>query len=187
VHEEKGEAGPTKKDLTVSGWKANLFCLALLPLIPLLYWIYRVIWPSEPSEALFGGIYGTLIAAFVVFVGGMVVHEFIHGLSFTYFGGKPLSSLEFGVKWKMLMAYASLPEPIPARAYRLGVAMPGLVLGVVPYLVGLATGNAWVMLFGLVFTVAAGGDALILLRMRGVGPEELVEDSPTRVGCYVLK
>ena len=65
--------------------------------------------------------------------------------------------------------------------------MPGLVLGVVLYLVGLETGTLWVMLFGLVFTMGAGGDALILLRTRGAGPEELIEDSPTRIGCYVLE
>jgi hypothetical protein len=65
--------------------------------------------------------------------------------------------------------------------------MPGMVLGVLPYLAGLATGNVWVTLFGLVFTWSAGGDALILLLMRGVGPGELVEDSPTRVGCHVVE
>jgi hypothetical protein len=186
---ERREAGTTKKDLTVSVWKALLFAMALLPLVLLLYWIYLLIWDPQGSEGSSGGTYGTaaLIAALVVFVGGVVVHELIHGLSFAYFGGKPLSSVQYGVHWKWLTPYAHFPEPIPARAYRLSLAMPGLVLGAVPYLVGLATGNGWVMLFGLVFTWGAGGDALILLLMRGVGPRELVEDSPTRVGCHVVE
>jgi hypothetical protein len=190
IHKERRETGATKKDLTVPVWKAFLFTVALLPLVLLLYWIYLLIWDPQGSEGSFGGTYGTaaLIAALVVvYFGGVIVHELIHGLCFAYFGGKPLSSVEFGMHWKMLSAYASLPEPIPARAYRIGTAMPGLVLGVVPYLVGLATGNVWVTLFGVVFTWSAGGDALILLVMRGVGPRELVEDSPTRVGCYVLE
>jgi hypothetical protein len=186
VHEEEqGEEGAPKRDLTVPVWKALLFAMALLPLVLLLYWIYLLIWDPQGSE----GSLGALIAALVVvYVGGVVLHELIHGLCFAYFSGKPLSSVEFGVHWKTFTPYASLPaEPIPARAYRIGAAMPGLVLGVVPYLVGLATGNVWVTLFGVVFTWGAGGDALILLLMRGVGPRELVEDSPTRVGCYVLE
>jgi hypothetical protein len=117
----------------------------------------------------------------------VVVHELIHGLCFAYFGGKPFSSVQYGVHGKMLPAYASLPEPIPARAYRIGTAMPGLLLRVLPYLAGLATGNVWMTLFGVVFTWSAGGDALILLLMRGVGPRELVEDSPTRVGSPVVE
>jgi len=47
----------------------------------------------------------------------VVVHELIHGLSFAYFGGKPLSSIEFGGHWKMLTPYAHLPQPMPAMAY----------------------------------------------------------------------
>jgi hypothetical protein len=52
------------------------------------------------------------------------------------------------------------------------------MLGVVPYLVSLATGNAWVMLFGLVFTVADGGDALIWLKKLGTSSEGLFTEVP---------
>jgi hypothetical protein len=52
------------------------------------------------------------------------------------------------------------------------------MLGVVPCLVSLATGNAWVMLFGLVFTVADGGDASILLKKLGTSSEGLFTEVP---------
>jgi hypothetical protein len=41
------------------------------------------------------------------------------------------------------------------------------------------------MAFGLLFTFAAGGDALVLWLLRGVAPHRLVEDHPTRAGCFV--
>ena len=74
-----------------------------------------------------------------------------------------------------------------ARVYRWAVAMPGLVLGLFPSLVGIATGNGWVLLFGLFFFFAAAGDALILWLLRGVGGNELVEDHPERAVCYVIE
>jgi hypothetical protein len=61
------------------------------------------------------------------------------------------------------------------------------MLGVVPYLVSLATGNAWVMLFGLVFTVADGGDALILLKKLGTSSEGLFTEVPRETVWKLLR
>ena len=65
--------------------------------------------------------------------------------------------------------------------------MPGLVVGLLPSLVGIATGNGWIMLFGLFFTFAAGGDLLVLWLIRKVDAKVLVEDHPTNAGCYVYE
>ena len=83
-------------------------------------------------------------------------------------------------------AVGLITEPMAAHAYRLGAAMPGLVLGVLPWLFGLATGNGPAFLFGLLFTIAALGDAMILWLLRGVAPEAQVIDHPSRAGCYVM-
>jgi hypothetical protein len=72
-----------------------------------------------------------------------------------------------------------------AGAYRFGAAVPGVVLGVLPALAGLATGGGALFLFGLLFTLAAGGDALILWLLRDVPAARLVSDHPTRAGCLV--
>ena len=72
-------------------------------------------------------------------------------------------------------------------AYRLGTMMPGLLLGVFPYLLGIMTGNVWITFFGLFLTLAASGDALILWLIRNVKPGRLVEDHPTGAGCYVIE
>ena len=44
-----------------------------------------------------------------------------------------------------------------------------------------------IMIFGLLFTLASGGDLLILWLIRKVKPGEFVQDHPTRAGCYVIE
>jgi hypothetical protein len=43
------------------------------------------------------------------------------------------------------------------------------------------------MLFGLLFTAAAGGDALVLWRIRQEPAEAWVLDHPTQAGCMIVE
>ncbi len=61
-----------------------------------------------------------------------------------------------------------------------------LVLGILPSLIGIGIGNGWIMFFGFLFTVAAGGDLLVLWLIRDVRLSQLVEDHPTQLGCYLI-
>lgn len=167
--------------------KANLYVLVTtLPPTLVLAAAYIWLWGIEGPSGLASlvALYGVGIALVAL---GVVAHEAIHGLSWAYFGDKPLSAIKFGFQAKTLTPYAHCKEPMEARAYRLGATMPGLLLGVIPSLAGIIMGNGWVMFFGLFFTFAAGGDALILWLIRGVEGRALVEDHPTNAGCYVYE
>lgn len=65
--------------------------------------------------------------------------------------------------------------------------MPLLALGILQALIGIGIGNGWIMLFGFLFTIGAGGDMLVLWLLRGVKAGQLVEDHPSRVGCYLIE
>jgi hypothetical protein len=129
--------------------------------------------------------YAPLLPLVGAFIAGVLVHEVLHAIAWKIAAGLPWSDMKLGFQWKTLTPFAHARVPMPARAYRIGAATPGVVLGVVPALIGLVTGNGSWMLFGLLFTLAAGGDALILWLLRGVAPQRRVEDHPTRAGCYV--
>lgn len=176
-----------KRDLSVSPAEANVYSLltGVLPTL-LLALLFLARWGLMP---FFEGLMDfarplSIVPAFVI---GVVVHELIHGVAWAYFGGKPWHAIHLGFQRKTLTPYAHCREPMDIRAYRLGGVMPGIVLGVVPAVVGILNGNGWLHWFGLLFTVAAGGDFLVLWLLRGVKPGRLVEDHPTRAGCYVLE
>lgn len=187
-----GQTGTTagKEDLSVSMARANVVGpLLVLPPVLALYLAYGALW-GFGFRLKIGGL-GDLVALYAVgalaFVSGVVAHELLHGLSFVLIGGQPLGDVKLiGFQRETLTPYSHCKVPVGARVYRWAVAMPGLVLGVAPSLLGIATGDGRVMLFGLFFLFAAAGDALILWLIRAVGSDKLVEDHPERAGCYVI-
>jgi hypothetical protein len=151
----------SKRDLSMSMERANI--LILLTSIPV------------------------VIAQFVIFIlvllVGVVVHEFIHGVTWAIFGRKLFSAIKFGLQWNTFTPHAHLKEPVEVNAYRLGALMPGWILGILTYLQSLWTGNGNLFRFSPIHTATAGGDWLI----RGVKAGMLVEDHPIHAGCYVLE
>ena len=176
-----------KRDLSISMAQANLVgVLLLFPSGALLTLPYLALWGSNGFYGAWIVVGHHLLLTLGVVVVGVVGHELIHGLSWQVFGKKPRSAIKYGFKLKTLTPYAHCTEPMAARAYRLGAAMPGLVLGVLPWLYGLLVGNGPAFLFGLLFTIAALGDAMILWLLRHVEPDAQVIDHPSRAGCYVI-
>ncbi len=172
-----------KRDASVSMEQANLYGIffalpAAIIQVGSFTWLYGLR-AFEPD-----GNIGWLV---VVTVLGIVVHEWIHGLSWAFFGRKPFSAIRFGFMWKTLTPYAHINEPLEVNAYRLGTFLPGLLLGIIPFFVARAWGSGDWMWFSLLHTSAACGDWLILWLIRRVRPGDLVEDHPTRAGCYVFE
>ena len=118
---------------------------------------------------------------------GIPVHELIHVAAWAIFSKKSLSVFKLGFQWESLTPYAYCTEPMDIRPYRLGSFAPGFVLGILPWLISLFTGDILLFLFGLLFTTAAGGDFLILWVIRGLKPGTLVEDHPFNAGCYIIE
>ncbi len=182
-------------DYSASMEKASLYSFLLAgPILIVLLAAYLFIWGVEqPLEDILALLDqpAMLFRANVLLLGilmiGTVIHELIHGITWCLVGQKPWSVIHFGFQVKTLTPYAHCREPLPLRTYRIGTWMPGFITGVLPALIGIAIGNIWFLLTGSLFVLAAGGDAFILWLLRKVDSTALVEDHPTRAGCYVLK
>lgn len=176
-----------KTDLSVSMTAANVLSMLLaLPLTIVLAGLYLLRWGGQFRIELFAGGPKDLMVFLVAFFAGIMVHELIHALSWMVFGRQPRSAIHFGVDKKTLSPYAHCKEPLAVNGYRLGTLMPGLLMGILPALAAVVTGSGWLLGFGLLFTLTAGGDFLILWLIRKVPGGRMVEDHPTRAGCYVI-
>lgn len=98
-------------------------------------------------------------ALLVVLFLSIVIHEVLHAVGYRWAGAKP-QSIKFG--FKQMTPFAHCGDILPVNGYRLAVALPGLVLGIAPGVIGILIGNATLALFGGVMLGAAGGDILIL-------------------------
>lgn len=127
-----------------------------------------------------------LLLALPVFLLSIVMHEGLHGMGFILFSEATSHDVRYGVKWEALTPYAHCEIPIRAFSYRVAVVMPTVILGVMPYLVGLLTGSPLWALYGITMTIAGLGDMLAMWAIRHVPNEVRVQDHPSEVGCDVL-
>ncbi len=176
------------KDLSISMGKASLYSLAfVIPSTIIQVSLYQTIWGQWSVGLAIRSVSRHLWWYLLFVLLGIILHEAIHGITWAYAGQKSFRTISFGINFKALSPYAHCNEALTVRAYRLGAVMPGVLLGVVPYLFGLVSGQGGVMLYGLLFTAAAGGDALILWSLRKAKPEMLVLDHPSRAGCMIAE
>ena len=145
---------------------------------------YVLVWGPASLIAGLGAMGWWVLPVLVVAV---VVHELLHGLGWKLFGGLAWSDIKFGFQWKALMPYAHAKVPMTARAYRWGGALPGLVTGVLPALLGLALGQPVLLLLGAILVIAAVGDLMVLWAIRRVPAGAKVLDHPSLPGCLVLR
>lgn len=172
-----------KSDYSVPIPKAQTASLpfGLLAIAELL--IFAAVWGFDPvmdaSDILLPWYF------FPLFAVGIVLHELIHGITWMTASQLPFKQMKFGFQLKTLTPYAHCTVPIKKTAYVIGTMMPAVVLGFIPFLYSLYSGNGWILIFGILFTFAAVGDFLIVWLIRSVEWNALVEDHPEHAGCYV--
>ena len=177
---------PVREDRSVSMGQANGYALAfVVPAAALLLGAFFALHGWRPLYAATDAVFDHSLFGVLILAAGVVAHEVLHVWAWRLAGRVPPETVRLGFQWKTMTPFAHCTVPMASRAYRIGAMTPGIVLGVLPALVGLALGHGALFLFGLLFTLAAGGDGLILWLLRDVPPDRLVEDHPERAGCLV--
>lgn len=182
-----------KENLTVNLIWANIFGLLIVIPILLLFGLpYFLIWTSQfqPGNLRMlipDFIVGQTVIIFVLLLGGIVLHELIHGITWSRFTEKGFKSIRFGVLWKMLTPYCHCKEPLKVNQYILGAIMPSIILGIIPSVIAILIGNFGLLIFGIFFTMAAAGDFLIINLLRKENKDDLVLDHPSEAGCYIYR
>jgi hypothetical protein len=138
--------------------------------------LHRMIWGRADGGT---GAFLLCVAA------GLVAHEGLHGLGMLV-GGVPLREVRFGIQLSRSGAFATTAVPMSVRAYRLACALPLVVLGVVPLVLGFVSGLQLAARFGAVMITVAGGDLAILVALRRVPGEARVLDHATEPGFHLL-
>jgi hypothetical protein len=143
---------------------------------------HALLWGRASLQPVFGGPAGILLL-FALSAASIPVHEALHVAGYRLLGGAPRGVV--GVTVQGLMAYAYCAVPLPARAYRASIALPGAVLGLLPLAAGLALGRAWPTAFGAFALAAAMADARVLWALRRIPGRALVLFRPERAAYEI--
>jgi hypothetical protein len=184
-----------KVEIIMDAKQANIETFKLmLPIAFMIFIPYYILWKNDLTiasvrdfaESHHSSLYSTMIA-FAVIIFGIIIHEVIHGVTWALFTEKGFKSISFGFLWKELTPYCHCSEPMPVQHYISGAMMPAVILGFIPSITAYVTGNIWWMLFGLFFTVAAAGDFMMIKRIVKENKNSLVQDHPSKIGCFVYR
>jgi len=174
------ELPPTVIDKTLSPALVNILGILLMPILGVLTVIpHWLIWDQIALSAL--DVEFILIAI----IPSIFIHEGLHGVGYRL-GGAAWRDVKFGFQIKGLMPYAHCKVPLTVSGYRLGVALPALVLGVIPAVIGTATGNSALTAYGAMMIIAAVGDLILLVMLLPMRGNIYVQDHPSRPGFQVL-
>ena len=171
--------GYRKVELTVSVVFANVFSVILfIPVFGLSLWIFF----SRNPDTEFHAWSATGIILLISFVVLTVVHELIHGLSWSIFTRHHWQDIEFGFMKQYLTPYCNCKEPLTKGQYIFGA--------VIPLIAGILAGSFDVLLIGIVMTVAAAGDILIIwkvLTYQSKAGTVVYVDHPTQAGGVIFE
>lgn len=184
------------KDLrTIDLKKANIIAIYFVLVMLLVYGIpFMGIWYNSFSKDFLKASFewissypvwlSTAIFFFVPLL-GIVVHELIHGIFWSFFAKKGWKSIKFGYLKETATPYCHCKEPLLVWQYAIGAVMPFVVLGLLPAIWALASGNVLLLLFAVIFSVSAVGDFMILNLIRKEKKDAYVQDHPSEAGYYI--
>ncbi|MBQ6582206.1 MAG: DUF3267 domain-containing protein [Mogibacterium sp.] len=188
VCEELRAAGYEQHDLTISIVAANLAVLiAAIPVFVIGFFAYYKVNGSILSE---GPAHLPVLLFLVIYLVLIVVHELVHGITWSIFSEHHLKDIEFGIMKEYATPYCTCAAPLSRGAYLAGGLMPLIVLGIIPAIIAIAAGSVFWLLIGLIMILSAGGDVMIAIKMiryRSAAKDVLYYDHPTQGGLVVFE
>jgi hypothetical protein len=176
----------TKRELIISATEANLKALVLaIPIILLYGSPFFIIWSDRIKSGAFWEILDPSIFFLISLVAGIALHEFIHGIFWSLYTKEGFKSIKFGIMWKSLTPYCHCKEPMKIKHYITGAIMPGILLGLIPAIIALFTGDPLLLIYAVIFTIGAGGDLLIIWMLRKEDKNTFAQDHPSKIGCII--
>ena len=187
ISSELVSQGYRRTDLTVGIVRANILAFAAaIPVFLAAFVLFVLV--NGTDGIVFSPLGNPLLYVAVLVL--VVVHELIHGITWSRFAPNGMADIEFGFMKEYLTPYCVCKAPLPKAGYVMGALAPLVVLGIVPTVVAIAIGSFWLLFVGVVMILSAGGDVIIvvlLLRHRSATSEQLIYDHPTQAGCIVFE
>ncbi|MBE5876188.1 MAG: DUF3267 domain-containing protein [Lachnospiraceae bacterium] len=171
--------------LKIGALEANVFAviLAIPFIIGFVFW-YQAAGNSFETEAV------EFYIAFLVLLVLMVVHELIHGITFSLMAENGWKSVSFGIMLSSLTPYCNCNQPMKKGQMIIAALMPTVILGFLPAVIAVMNGSSFLLYVSMLMIIGGGGDFLIvinLLRYKSLAKEVIFLDHPYEIGTVVFE
>ena len=158
---EMQQRGYKMKNIIINTQQAKPLCLLImLPFMALVFWIYYNV-NGFNLDCL---SWGFLVVLLMLVLCLSILHELIHGITWSIFAKNHFHSIDFGFIWSSFSPYCTCSEPLKKWQYLLGTAMPTLVLGGGAAVVSVMTNQLLLFILAEFMIISGGGDFLIILK-----------------------
>ncbi len=158
---EMQQKGYKTKNIIINTQQAKLLCLLImLPFMALSFWIYYNV-NGFDLDCL---SWGFVVALLLLILCLSILHELIHGITWSLFAKNHFHSIDFGIIWSSFSPYCTCSNPLKKWQYLLGVAMPTLVLGGGVAVVAVMVNQLLLFFLAEYMILSGGGDFLIILK-----------------------
>lgn len=178
--------GYSRHNLMIGITAANTIgILITVPFIAVFAWIYLTVNPVNSINFTVAGPLLFLLLFFAL----IVLHELIHGITWSFFTENRMKDIEFGVIWKYLTPYCTCRKPLKRGQYIIGILMPAIILGFIPAIVSIIAGSLFLLAIAELMIMSGGGDFLIIAKVlmyRRQSRDTLFRDHPYEAGLVVF-
>jgi hypothetical protein len=116
---------------------------------------------------------------------GTLIHEGLHGLICGIYAPHKFKSVKFGFSKAMLSPYTHCSETLKGWQYALSLVAPGVILGIIPFLIAIFSLKNSYLFIGIIFTWGALGDFTVLWSIRNKIKHTHIQDHPSMAGCFI--
>lgn len=125
-------AGYMKTALTTTAEKASRDGALYSLILSAPFVIAFLLTYNQPLFGFDAHFFIRLIIFLLIVFGLVIVHELIHGLTWSFFTRAGFKSISFGMIWEMMTPYCTCRKPLKKAQYVTGAIMPCLILGIIP-------------------------------------------------------
>lgn len=132
LNDKQFQDGYEKVLKTIDIVKANRKGLLIMIPVFLIYFIpFYFLWKDSISlkEIFKPESWMSFLKWVLIFSGGVIAHELVHGITWALFAKNGFRSIRFGVMWRMATPYCHCKEPMQIKQYLSGAITPFIFVG----------------------------------------------------------
>jgi hypothetical protein len=115
----------------------------------------------------------------IIYISGIIIHELIHGIFAAVYSPNGFKNVKFGFSLKSLIAYCYLDELMKVKHFKIVSIMPFIILGIIPLIFGIIIKHAFIIKFGILFSVGSIGDLIVFYWLCKENNNYMVKDTGT--------